>query len=153
MSTSTIKVATGVAVAAWRERGPHSLAGLVDEISYPAGEHGEDYLTRVRDYTVDAVLYVVDEGDAEDILAEDYLSEAPHHDVADAVVPVYTADVWRTFTDLGAWEVDTRDYIGDDADMTRKAEVALYVVAERLAAEILDDIVSVVRDAVAEAQA
>lgn len=57
------------------------------------------------------------------------------HETADAIVPVYTSEIWAVFCDLAAWNVDTSDY-GQAEDMTRSASLALYVVAERLINEL-----------------
>lgn len=59
--------------------------------------------------------------------------------IADAAVPVYDAQVWSAFVDLGAWREDVAELRVDAGDLTACARVALFVVAERLAGALLDD--------------
>ncbi|WP_269303403.1 hypothetical protein [Aeromicrobium sp. HA] len=91
---------------------------------------GAEFLARVRDALAERIEY-----DAEEV-ARDPQDVA--HEVADGAVPVYTADVWATFSDLAAWQVDIDDYVTAEDDMTRRASTALYVIAERLAVTLLD---------------
>jgi hypothetical protein len=60
-------------------------------------------------------------------------------EMADGAVPVYTADVWRTFVDLGAWAEDPTELGVDGSDMEQAAKVCLYLIGERLASTLLDD--------------
>lgn len=78
-------------------------------------------------------------GIAQDV-AERCHDEDPHdlaHEVADAAVPVYTAEVFAVLVDLAAYREDVADLVEDGDDMTRRATVALYAVAERLALALL----------------
>lgn len=59
------------------------------------------------------------------------------HELADALVPVYTYERWQVFTDLAAWEQDVTDYAPDSSDMTEAAGVALYIIAERLLQDLV----------------
>ncbi len=52
-------------------------------------------------------------------------------DYADALVPVYTHEMWTTFVDLAAYDEDTTDY-GPFESMDTQARVALALIAERL---------------------
>lgn len=56
---------------------------------------------------------------------------------ADANVPIYTHDLWATFVDLGAYQEDVSELIGAETDMEKLAQVALYMIAERLLAALL----------------
>ena len=58
---------------------------------------------------------------------------------ADECVPIYTYDVWRTFVDLAAWQENPTDYGADGSDMEQAAKVCLYIIGERLAAAMLED--------------
>lgn len=91
---------------------------------------GAVFLEHVRDALAERIAH-----DAEEV-ARDPQDVA--HEIADGAVPIYTADVWATFSDLAAWQVDTDDYVTAEDDMTRRASIALYVVAERLASTLLD---------------
>ena len=57
------------------------------------------------------------------------------HEIADSAVPVYTHDLWRTFVDLSAWRQDDEadELTGAETDLDGRAQVALYVIAYRLA--------------------
>ena len=82
---------------------------------------GERWLRNVQDATREAIAYCT-EHDA----------ELNVHEVADGSVPVYTRDVWAVFTDVCAWLEDLDGYVDPAADMTDRARVALYLIAERL---------------------
>ena len=58
-------------------------------------------------------------------------AEAAIHELADGAVPVYTADLWRTFVGVAAWTEDISDF-GPITDIQQAARVALYQIAERL---------------------
>lgn len=58
--------------------------------------------------------------------------------IADAAVPVYTCDIWATFTDLAAWQEDLSELGDDGRDLTKSASLALYVIAERLASVLIE---------------
>lgn len=60
----------------------------------------------------------------EDVDDEDRIAE-----VADRCVSIYTYEMWETFLDLAAWEVDVAM---QGVDMTRQAMLALYTIAEQL---------------------
>jgi hypothetical protein len=59
------------------------------------------------------------------------------HEIADSAVPPYTSEVWQIFVDLALWHEDVSDYAAEGDDLTRRASLALYVVAERLADALL----------------
>ena len=58
-------------------------------------------------------------------------------EVADSAPSVYTAARWAQFADLAAWNEDIADY-GPLDDLTASAGVALYMIAERLAAALVE---------------
>lgn len=62
-------------------------------------------------------------------------------DAIDGTVPVYTHELWVTFTDLGAYREDLDEVGGgpEDGDMTRGASAALYMIAERLFGRLFED--------------
>lgn len=90
---------------------------------------GAQFLGGIRDSVLEAIEYG---GDPEEI----------PHEVADAAVPVYTYQRWRTFVDLGAWEEDEDlDELGGyPDDMTLAAGHCLYLIGSRLAAAILAEL-------------
>lgn len=60
------------------------------------------------------------------------------HEVADGAVPIYTGERWAVFADLGAYNEDPGDIGGWPADLTDAAGAALYMIAERLAAALVE---------------
>lgn len=103
------------------------LAGMADCASPDSLDSmGAQFLTAVARATVESLEY---EGDREDI----------PWTAADQCVPIYTFDVWRTFTDLAAWQEDPTEYGADGSDMEQAAKVCLFVIGERLAWAILED--------------
>lgn len=73
------------------------------------------------------------ESAAEDVADPDDVGE-----VADGCVPVYTHERWQVFVDLAAFNEDPSELGGDSADLTQAAGVALYMIAERLLAVLLE---------------
>lgn len=61
------------------------------------------------------------------------------HEIADDAVPVYTHELWSTFVDLAAYNEDPSDLGYDASDMTRCAQVCLYLIADRLAVALFDE--------------
>ena len=83
---------------------------------------GAEYLAAVRDSIIEAYRYNIEHGntfDSDDI-----------HGIVDGCVPVYTHNLWETFTDLGAYSVDVEDM---QPTSNNYPTVALYVVGEALA--------------------
>lgn len=74
------------------------------------------------------------EAAAQEIEDEDEVSE-----LADQLVPIYTAEVWSVFTDLGAYNEDPTDLGCDGSDMEQAAKVCLYIIAERLLHALKED--------------
>ena len=117
------------------------LAGMADCASPNTPESaGAVFLTRVAHDTLAALDYVdavTDERETEDIPSE----------VADAAVPIYTHNVWATFTDLAAWQEDPTELMGGEFDMEQAAKVSLYMIAERLVWALLAEIRQAAEDA------
>ena len=106
---------------------PYVLAGMADCASPDREDSpGARFLGLVADSVVEAVE---NDDDRDDIPWA----------TADGCVPIYTYDVWRTFTDLGAWQEDPTEYGADGSDMEQAAKVCLLMIGERLAAAMLDD--------------
>ena len=101
----------------------HQLAYHADSSSPDSPDSpGAQYLALVRDSIIEAYRYNVEHAntfDSDDI-----------HGIVDGCVPVYTHNLWETFTDLGAYSADVDDY---SPDMEHYPAVALYVVGETLA--------------------
>ena len=53
-------------------------------------------------------------------------------DNVESAIPVYDADLWTTFADLGAWSEDVSEYVRPDADMDSRGRFALTLIGERL---------------------
>lgn len=63
--------------------------------------------------------------------------DAPHQ-IVDGLVPIYTAERWRVFTDLAAWQEDVTEF-GPIEDMEQAAGVALYLIGSRLATAVIEE--------------
>lgn len=61
------------------------------------------------------------------------------HEVADGAVPIYTHELWQVFVDLGAYNEDPSELGYGADDMTKCAQVALYMIAERLCHALADE--------------
>ena len=122
----------------------YSLAGMADCMSPDTlMSAGAVFLCDVRD----AVLELIDGLDDFDG-ANDFerLTEDATHELADNAVPIYTAEKWSTFTDLGAWQTDVSDYVGGEEDLDKLGSIALYEIARTLADAILSEIADAVRE-------
>lgn len=96
---------------------------------------GARFLGNVRDAVVEQLDYTdTDELTPDDV--RDWPGQDWPHEAADSLVPVYTAERWRVFTDLGAWDVDVSDYATGDQGLTELAGIALYEVARTLIADL-----------------
>lgn len=90
---------------------------------------GAQFLLSVRDSFIE---YIID-NDGEP-------SEDMAHEVADLAVPIYTHERWLTFVDLAAYQEDVEELVTDDVrDMTQRAGVALYLIAERLVFALIEE--------------
>lgn len=106
---------------------PYELARMADCGSPSSvSSEGAQFLTLVDDTVRERIAY---SGgiDSDDV-----------HELADGCVPLWsTWQLWQTFTDLEAWNVDTSDY-GTPEDMTQGAATCLYLVAEQLVTALVD---------------
>lgn len=60
-------------------------------------------------------------------------------EIADDAPDVYTHGRWVEFTDLAGYHEDPSEIVGDEHDMTKLAGVCLYIIAERLARELVNE--------------
>jgi hypothetical protein len=74
----------------------------------------------------------------DDVIGWDEPDEDTPSAIADGAVPIYTHEMWQTFTDLAAWQEDV-DEFGPITDMEMGAQIALYLIAERLVRALLED--------------
>ena len=99
---------------------------------------GAAMLGSVADMVAELLTFTADDladvpTDAEGIEWIDHLNfDGSLSNVADCAPDVYTAQKWREFTDLAAWNEDVTEF-GPVEDMDKAASVALYMIAERLA--------------------
>lgn len=101
---------------------------------------GAEFLRSVADHIAERIAYHFDDDDPRehepwelvDLLADDIT------EVADGAVPIYTGERWATFADLAAYNEDPGDIGGWPADLTDAAGAALYMIAERLAAALVE---------------
>ena len=106
----------------------YMLAGMADVVSLDTLESpGAQFLLSVAD-TV------------EDYRSNDSLDEDSACEIADSSVPIYTYDIWQTFVDLAAYQEDPSELGYDASDMTKAAQVSLYMIAERLVNELIEAI-------------
>ena len=112
---------------------PYGLARRADTYD-PDSETspGAEWLTHVAEVTAEAAR-------EDDRLADELEHGDAIGELADRAVPTYTYERWRVFTDLGAWLEDPSELGADAEDMTQAAGVALYMIAERLAAALLEE--------------
>lgn len=102
------------------------------------GSPGAQFLRRCENAAYDVL------GDAEtindnpgDTFAERAEYTGRLSEEADSTVPIYTHERWTTFADLAAYDEDTDELAGPDTDMTSRAGIALYMIAERLIRAII----------------
>ena len=98
---------------------------------------GSKFLERVRDSFIEQFDFernaMVDLEDED--LVSDLMFEQRHdivHNVVDGCVPIYTHQIWETFTDLCAWSEDLSELGGPETDMNKNAMTALYMIGCRL---------------------
>ena len=65
----------------------------------------------------------------------DYSGEI--HEVADGAIDIYTHTMWSEFVDLCAYREDPTDLGFDGSDMEQGARICLFMIAERLAWELI----------------
>ncbi|WJN63323.1 Ocr-like antirestriction protein [Streptomyces phage phiScoe54] len=104
---------------------------------------GARFLRGIRDSVIEAVEWRIEHDElslAEAV--EDIRYVGADGEIADGAVPVYTYDKWLTFTDLGAWTEDVSEIADTSvyADLDTQAGWALYLIAYRLVAKLLQDI-------------
>ncbi|WJN62849.1 Ocr-like antirestriction protein [Streptomyces phage phiScoe2] len=104
---------------------------------------GARFLSGIRDSVIEAVEWRVEHSEMTLTEAvEDIRYDGTDGEIADGAVPIYTYDKWQTFTDLTAWTEDVSE-IADTSvysDLDTQAGWALYLIAYRLVAKLLQDI-------------
>lgn len=135
-TTTTTAVEEAIVSLRETEGRTFTLAGLA-ECDDPDSDDspGADFLRRVAGDVIDRVEWHREQGD--DLAGVDWSDVA--HEVADGCVPVYTYGMWQTFVDLAAWQEDPME-LGGGEDMTRSAMVCLYLIGERLALALLEEV-------------
>lgn len=115
------------------ERQPYALARLAD-CSSPDNETspGAEFLMSVAYQIAEAIDWADEHNDGN--LEEDAGSE-----IADNAVPIYTHDLWATFVDLAAYNEDPTELGADASDMEQSARACLYMIAQRLAAALIEE--------------
>jgi hypothetical protein len=98
---------------------------------------GAIFLTSVRDAVAEAIDWRRENNEPTDLDGFQY--DGGDHEIADGAVPVYTYDVWRTFTDLAAWQEDPTELGADASDMEQAAKVCLYMIASRLVTALVEE--------------
>lgn len=135
MTTAT--PTTSPALAAVRALSAYELASRADVVAPDSlTSPGAVYLESVRDALADALEY---EQRFYGTAPADAIRDGAATDAADGAALVYTDDIWRTFVDLAAWQVDTSDH-GHREDVTEAASLALYVLAHQLVSALVADL-------------
>ncbi len=98
---------------------------------------GAQFLRRVADNLAGRIAYIFEDLDPAGCDLEREL-EGEVHKVADGAMPIYTGERWAVFADLSAYNEDPGDIGGWPADLTDAAGIALYMIAERLAAALVE---------------
>lgn len=106
------------------------MAGCMDPDSVDSP--GARWLQRVADDAEE----LVEEAETSDL---DGLADSIH-ERADSAVPIYTHERFQVFVDLAAYREDLDDLGGTTGDMEKDAGVALYLIAERLMREVIEEI-------------
>lgn len=98
---------------------------------------GAELLESVRNAVVEAVRWIVTE---DGLTLSEALAEVAeeHHELVDGALPIYTGPIWASFVDLEAHREDPSELSAHDADMTSQATACLYIIADRLAAQLID---------------
>jgi hypothetical protein len=112
-------------------RNAYALANLAEVAAPDAGRSpGATWLRRVADAARCAW-----EADPDVCVYQDGMQE-----LADGLVPVYTAELWAVFVDLALYQEDLSDWgPPSEPDMTRLASLACYEVATRLIGALGDE--------------
>lgn len=110
---------------------------------------GAELLIEVRDVTCDLIEEVAD--DFDDVDEFDNIDDnGALHEIADGAPSVYTGRMWDQFADLNANQEDPSELCDPDGmDMDKLAGICLYMIADRLARAIVQE----VRDAIENAEA
>lgn len=119
----------------------HQLANRAD--SYAGNDEASAFFYSIRD----SVLERAEDIDAEDWdqqMVEDYSGQA--HEIADGAPDVYTWTRWQEFAGTQAWQEDLSELGWEGGDLTEAAGIALYMIAQRLVAELAVEIQDSITD-------
>lgn len=142
---STVMSAIRAVIDRQRDRNAYQLASDADCGTPDALDSaGARVLTYVRDGVIEMIEYHADEwavlepGEVIDAL-DSIDDDGSVHEIADGAPNIYTHRLWSEFVDLQAYNEDISGHGDIDCDdLSRVAGVAVYVIARRLA----DDLVS-----------
>ena len=124
----------------------HELAYMASVTSPDsATSPGADFLLSVQDSVNEAWSYNNDEPGP-------YGWDDTAHEIADSAVPIYTYQKRLTFTDLAAWQEDLSEWEQPGQDMDQLSSLALYMIAERLAYALFEELAESVEDSEADEQ-
>jgi len=123
-----------------RQYSANGLATLAD--CHNDNDAADDFLIGIRD----AVIELTGEIDPEDWqrLAVDNDAGAIDQ-IADGAVSVYTFEKWQHFIGTRAWSEDVSEWMPNHSDMGYLADVALYLIASRLAVALVAEIAESVK--------
>ena len=116
------------------------LARIAGVYAPETSSEGGYFLRRVRDAVIEEARFQIDADDWDRCAVQDYSGSMT--EIVDNVVSSRsTVAVWETFTDLGAWNEDPIDHYGVEIeDMTDAARWSLFMIADRLAHALCEEI-------------
>lgn len=104
---------------------------------------GADFLRRVETAVMDLWDETEDKPGPEGVMSLE--DDGSVTELADGCVPIYTHELWSTFVDLAAYQEELEAYmlplsdVDGSPDLNGMARVALYMIAERLAWALLEE--------------
>ena len=145
-------VALNTALADVKARSVYFLANEADcsVTTSDVTDSGTAMLIEVRDAVVELVesnmgdksSYFCQAVETEDPSQVDY--DGAVHMIADGAVSIWTGERWEQFTSLRAWTEDPTDIgfeFGPDGDMEKAAGCCVFLIADRLARSLVDELV------------
>ncbi len=102
---------------------------------------GADFLRHVQTDVQERVEWEIEQNHAETIeeACDSLRDNGGLSEIADSAVPIYTHTLWATFVDLAAYQEDPSELGADSPDMQQSAGICLYLIAERLAYALAED--------------
>jgi hypothetical protein len=127
------------------EYSANGLANLADCAN--DNEQAADFLAGVRDAVVELTGEIAPEDWQRDAV-ENYAGALDQ--IADNAMSVYTFEKWQQFTGTRAWSEDLSEWVPNHTDMGKLADLALFIIANRLAVALVEEIAENMADTCAD---